>query len=82
MILGKRLEGEIVVDQESFYGTRRYYEARLVSEEREELLHLFEGQLKEVQDELQAGARYRIVFTPFLNNRWVELKITELTQLD
>ena len=81
MILGMELEGVVVVQAESYYQRRRFYEVTLVSED-SQTLNLFEGQLKEVGDELEIGGRYRIVFRPFLNNYWVELKVSELTRIE
>ncbi|MGE0710743.1 MAG: hypothetical protein AB7N76_27895 [Planctomycetota bacterium] len=80
MLLDARLEGELLVQEERHYQGRRYYEASLVSDDAQTLF-LYEGQLKEVGDRLELGARYRVVFRPFVNNRWLELKIVELERI-
>lgn len=79
MLLDNRLEGVIEVQSELTHSTgRNYYEVSLISDDGQ-TLHLFEGQLKELpQPTLEVGRRYKIVFRPFLNNRWVELKIDRL----
>ena len=54
----------------------------LVEEPVHQTLHLFEGQLKELQGcQPKIGERYRVTFRPFINNRWVELKIIALQPL-
>lgn len=60
---------------------RNRYEATLISEDGQ-TLYIYEGQLKEVQDELEVGAHYQAHFKPFVNNRWLELKIVALTAKD
>ena len=79
-MLGQRLEGEIEVIGQAVHATGAdYLEVNLVSEDGQ-TLHIFPGQLKEVGNpELVAGNRYRIAFEPFVNNRWIELKIVALT---
>ena len=38
---------------------------------------------KELNDiELRIGGRYRVTFQPFINNRWVELKIIQLQAIE
>ena len=76
MLLDARLEAIVEVRAErTAPGGRQYYEASLVSDDAQ-TLYIYEGQLKEVPDPvLQEGARYRVRFRPFVNNRWVELKI-------
>lgn len=77
MLLDARLEGVVEVRGQQYHNGRPYFEASLVSEDGQ-TLHLFEGQLKEVDEELEVGGRYRVTFRPFINNRWVELKVDSL----
>lgn len=77
MLLDARLEAEVQVLKRWHSMGKAYFEAVLVSDDGQ-TLHLYEGQLKEVEDQLQEGARYRIVFRPFVNNRWIQLKIESL----
>lgn len=77
MLLDVRLEGVIEIRGQQHHMGRPYFEASLVSDDGQ-TLHLFEGQLKEVGAALEIGSRYRIVFRPFINNRWVELKVITL----
>lgn len=80
MLLDARLEGEVEVlgEAQNFAG-RPFWELSLVSDE-EQILHLYEGQLKEFNlIDIRPGKRYRVVFRPFINNRWVEVKIQSLT---
>ena len=78
MLLDTRLEGVIEVQGTYSSGGARYFEATLVSDDAQ-TLHIYEGQLKEVPlDELEEGQRYKVVFRPFVNNRWLELKIEQL----
>lgn len=60
---------------------RNRYEATLISEDGQ-TLYLYEGQLKEVSGELEVGAHYEALFKPFVNNRWLELKIVALKPKD
>ena len=76
MLLDARLEGLIEVTGQQFHMGRPYYEANLVSDDGQ-TLHLFEGQLKEVGGVLEIGRQYKVEFRPFINNRWVELKVTK-----
>ena len=83
MLLDTRLEAEVEIRARgtSFSGSP-YFEATLVSEDGQ-TLHLFDGQLKETGlDALQIGRRYRIRFRPFVNNRWVELKVASMEPLE
>lgn len=80
MLLDARLEAEVEVlgEAQNFAG-RPYWELSLVSDEGQ-TIHLYEGQLKEFAEvDLRPGRRYRAVFRPFINNRWVEVKIHSLT---
>jgi len=79
MLLDERLEGVIEVRGQSVgFGGAAYWECALVSDDGQ-TLHVHEGQLKEVPGaELEAGRRYRIRFRPFVNNRWIEIKIEDV----
>ena len=77
MLLDTRLEATITVRGQQYHMGRPYFEADLDSDDGQ-TLHLFEGQLKEVGGRLEVGQRYRVVFRPFINNRWVELKVISL----
>lgn len=78
-MLEQRLEAEVeVVGEARNFAGREYHELRLLSEDGQ-ALHVYEGQLKELRDpRLVPGQRYRLVLRPFVNNRWVELKIERL----
>jgi hypothetical protein len=71
------LNYEIAIRDVQDYDGRTRYEASLVSEDGQ-TLYIYEGQLKEVEDELKLGQHYFIQFKPFVNNRWLELKIVGL----
>ncbi len=77
MLLDTRLEGELQVLKSWHTQGKKYFEATLISDDGQ-TLHLYEGQLKEVGDQLIEDARYRVVFRPFVNNRWIQLKIERL----
>lgn len=80
MLLDQRLEAEVEVTGEgnNQFG-RPYHEVSLVSEDGQ-TLHIYEGQLKELPSaKLEVGKRYKLVLRPFLNNRWVEVKVVSLT---
>jgi hypothetical protein len=83
MLLDQRLEAtvEVTADGHNFAG-RSYHEVRLVSEDGQ-TLHLFDGQLKELPGNvrLEVGKQYKLTLRPFVNNRWIELKVTALTPL-
>lgn len=57
-----------------------YYVARLDSEDAQ-ILYIYEGQLKYISDEPKLRHRYRATFKPFLNNRWVDLRLLSLEDL-
>jgi len=82
MLLDNRLRGIVEIQgQGSGLGGRPYYEANLVSDDGQTLF-LYEGQLKEVSTPIELGARYEIEFRPFVNNRWLELKISSLERVE
>ena len=76
MLLDIRLVGLIEVrDEKTSFSGRPYWEASLVSDDGQ-TLHVHEGQLKETGLEaLEVGRRYHVTFRPFVNNRWIELKL-------
>lgn len=80
MLLDARLEGEVLIHQRFHAFGKAYFEASLISDDGQ-TLHLYEGQLKEVDDQLEEGARYKVVFRPFINNRWIQLKIERLERV-
>ncbi len=76
MLLDERVEAVVTIRTHvtNFAGTP-YWEASLASDDGQ-TLHIYEGQLKEVPGaEFVVGESYRLVFRPFINNRWVEFKI-------
>lgn len=78
-MLEQRLEAEVVVrgDPQTQSG-REFHELTLTSEDGQ-TLRVYEGQLKELRGlHLEPGQRYRLVLRPFINNRWVELKIERM----
>lgn len=81
-MLGQRLEAEVeVIGEARNFAGREYHELRLLSEDGQ-ALHVYSGQLKELRDpQLEPGRRYKMVLRPFINNRWVELKIERLEPL-
>lgn len=84
MLLDARFEGVVEVrDRQISPGSGRpYYDCALVSDDAQ-TLYIYEGQLKEVADpDLEVGRRYRVRFRPFINNRWVELKIEACEPVD
>jgi len=83
MLLSARLDGviEVTGEQTSFSGSP-YWEASLVSDDAQ-TLHVHEGHLKETAlERLEVGGRYRVTFRPFVNNRWLELKVCVLAPED
>jgi hypothetical protein len=81
VLLDQRLEAivEVTGDGSHAQSGRPYHEVRLVSEDGQ-TLQLFEGQLKEIPPiRLEVGKRYKLVLRPFVNNKWIELKVTSLT---
>ena len=79
MLLSERVEAVVEVREKiTNFAGRPYYEASLVSDDGQ-TLHIYEGQLKEVgSTELAIGSRYTLTFRPFINNRWIEFKISAL----
>ena len=82
-MLDTRLEGVIEIRDQNHHTGQPYFEATLVSDDGQ-TLHLFEGQLKELSldGQLEVGMRYKVAFKPFINNRWIELKITSLEPVE
>lgn len=80
MLLDQRLEALVEVTSEGHnqYG-KQFHELRLVSEDGQ-TLHVYEGQLKELPPvRLEVGRRYLLKLRPFVNNKWIELKVLSLT---
>ncbi|MEZ0227472.1 MAG: hypothetical protein ACAI25_02530 [Planctomycetota bacterium] len=74
------IEAEIEVRDKHVYQGRERIEATLVSDDGQ-TLHIYEGQLKDLGRRLPAvevGKRYKVAFRPFINNRWIEVKIVRL----
>ena len=79
-MLERLLEGVIQVRDKHVYQGRQRIEATLASDDGQ-TIHLYEGQLKELGPKLPAievGKRYRVAFRPFVNNRWIEVKLVKL----
>lgn len=83
MLLDVRLEGEIeVLSEQIGFGGSPFWEASLVSDDAQ-TLHVHQGHLKETGlERLEIGARYRVMFRPFVNNRWLELKLATIAPAD
>lgn len=82
-MLDARLEvlAEVVEEATNFAG-RNYTELSLVGEDAQ-TLYVYEGQLKELPHvSLEQGKRYTLRFKPFVNNRWVELKLVWVEPAD
>jgi hypothetical protein len=79
MLLNERVEAVVTIRGAGVgLGGHSYMEATLVDDDAQ-TLHLYEGQLKEVsQVDLHVGETYKVVFQPFINNRWIEFKIAAL----
>jgi hypothetical protein len=76
MLFNERIEAVVTIREHVSKGTGGpYWEAALISDDGQ-TLHIYEGQLKEVPNaSLEVGVDYKVVFRPFINNRWVEFKI-------
>ncbi len=48
----------------------------------EHLIWFFEGQMKEVTTPVEVGKTYRATFLPFVNNRWVEVRVTAMEEIE
>ena len=72
------LEGVIEVRDKHVYQGRERIEATLVSDDGQ-TLHIYEGQLKDLgkggPPRIETGKRYKVAFRPFINNRWIEVKL-------
>lgn len=79
MLLDSRVEAIVRVQRQGVgLGGKAYTEASLVSDDAQ-TLHIYEGQLKELPGvELKVGEAYKVVFQPFINNRWIEFKIASV----
>lgn len=79
-MLEQPIEGVIEVRDKHIHQGRERVEATLVSDDGQ-TLHFYEGQLKEVgknAPRLEVGKRYKVGFRLFINNRWIEVKLTKL----
>jgi hypothetical protein len=76
MLFNERIEAVVTIREHVTNASANpYWEASLISDDGQ-TLHIYEGQLKEVPNaKLEVGANYRVLFRPFINNRWVEFKI-------
>jgi hypothetical protein len=75
-MLEQRLRCLVVVRGCEQHEGRPRFEACMIGEDAQ-TLYIYEGQQKELDEELEVGVRYTLVFQPFVNNRWVELKLVE-----
>jgi hypothetical protein len=74
------LEATLEVRDKHIHQGRERVEASLASEDGQ-TLYLYEGHLKELGKSapaLEVGKRYRAWFRPFVNNRWIEMKLVKL----
>jgi hypothetical protein len=74
------LEGVIEIRDKHVHQGRERIEATLVSDDGQ-TLHFYEGQLKDLgktPPAIVVGERYKVAFRPFINNRWVEVKLVKL----
>jgi hypothetical protein len=79
-MLEQLLSGTIEVRDKHIYQGRERVEVSLVSDDAQ-TLHFYEGQLKELgknAPKLEVGKKYRVTFRPFVNNRWIEVKLVQL----
>ena len=79
MLLDERVEAVVTIRAHvTNFAGKPYWEASLASDDGQ-TLHIYEGQLKEVKTvEFVVGESYRLVFCPFINNRWIEFKIVSV----
>lgn len=79
-MLEQRLDCRVTIRTVAPYDGRMRYEATITSEDGQ-TLYIHEGQLKEAPvDRLEPGKSYRLTFRPFINNRWIELKIVDVRE--
>jgi hypothetical protein len=76
-LLSSRLEAEVEVRDIHLHQGRERIECTLSSEDGQ-TLYLYEGQLKDLGKKpitFQKGKRYKLTFAPYVNNRWIEIKL-------
>ena len=56
-------------------GQSSYMEGYVLDGDDEKLIRLYEGQLKEIPGSVEPGQTYQATFTPYINNRWPELRL-------
>ncbi len=79
-LLDARLEATVEVRGIHLHQGRERVECSLASEDGE-TLYIYEGHRKELgkaAPALEVGRRYRAVFRPHVNNRWIELRLVAL----
>lgn len=77
-MLGENLKFDVLIRDAREIEGRTRYEAALASEDGQ-TIYLYEGQLKEVPDgKLRVGQLYSLELRPFVNNRWLELKVASI----
>ncbi len=79
-MLDQLLEAVIEIRDKHVYQGRERIEATLASDDGQ-TLHIYEGQLKDLgktPPRIEVGKRYKVAFRPFINNRWVEVKLVKL----
>lgn len=79
-MLEQLLVATIEVRDKHLHQGRERVECSLASEDGQ-TLYLYEGHLKELGKNapaLEVGKRYQATFRPFVNNRWIEVKLVKL----
>lgn len=78
-MLDQLVTGVIEVRDKHVYQGRERLEVTLASDDGQ-TLHIYEGQLKDLGKNaapIEVGKRYAVSFKPFINNRWIELKLVK-----
>jgi hypothetical protein len=75
-LLAARLEAVVAVRDIHIHQGRERVECSIESEDGQ-TLYVYEGQLKEVRGApaFEKGKRYKLTFAPYVNNRWIEVKL-------
>jgi hypothetical protein len=79
-MLEQLLETTVEVRDKHIHQGRERVEVSLVDEDGQ-TLYFYEGHLKELGKKapaLEVGKRYKATFRPFVNNRWIEMKLVRL----
>jgi len=79
-MLDQLLETTIEVKEKHIHQGRERVVVSLADEDGQ-TLYLYEGHVKELGKNapaLEVGRRYRATFRPFVNNRWIEVKLVGL----